>query len=1410
MRRTKFIDRIRRTFLTLCLMATASVAWAEAVEVTNAEQLKSLLTGSDQELKLTADITLSKTLVIKSDVIIDLNGHTITSEGCRAFQVTKGEVLFKSDNPDNPAYIIANGSVPVDNSVIRVGEGGPGGYTGDKTFVKLTIGENVTISTTVETCYGVTVFGNKTEETLIVNGNVNTVGRAAIAGNGLPEYAGTTITVGENAKIKTSSNVAIYHPQAGVLTVIGSVEGAGGIEMKGGQLVVDEKAMIKATGTPQHTANENDPSTIGYAISIVESGAYAGVSNVNISPKATITGEVAVVKDSDKKDGAPDITFDKYGLQMKVMVTTTDNGVEKTVGQYTTLERAMSEAPAESTIKLMDNFSISSTFETSQVYTLDLNGHTITSDGQRALWVKSGNVTITSSVEGGKITVPTITDNDKSVIRVGSDESADVSLTVGQNVTISADECYGVVVEGQNTNASLTVKGNVSTKNKPAIAGQGPTGPTTATISIGSTANINASDNVAIYNSLAGTVTIDGTVTVKGAGGIEMKGGSLAVTSTAHIIATGTPLHVANDTGCSSVGYAVAVVQNNTNGQKVTNVSIDSSAEVIGAVAQLHDSDVTDFNPSYTGKFTTKLAAIGNDQYFSLNDAIKIVPQEGIVKLLMSLTQSTPFVMDAEKTYTFDLNTYTLTGNGCAAVQVSHGHVTMTNGIVTSTGAAPATIQVGSDEGTNRAVSLLVSNNVEVSSSSSPGVLLSGTRTRETLDVKGKVTTVTTEGHSAIVTADEVDKIHVYSGAEVTATDAVAIYQANVGDLVVDGGGKVIGSGTTAGAIEMKGGDLTVDAGAIVTATGSTTHRASDDAPSTNGYAIALVENTNFPGVGRVNISNSATVTGIIACIVDSEGNKPRFTGDVSMIAKTTANGNQYAKISDAIGAVAAGAEVMLLDNLTVTSPVELNKALILNMDDYSIIGNQGSGAAVTVGAGVTLKNGGITSEKDGININISDGTVALQNMTVTTAGVSLTVAQGTVTTDQKTNFTSTGANTIALNGGNLTVAGKVQNTSNASNASNAIEATAGSLSVANTATVTSTNGKGIDWQSSGELTIEGGKISGTEAVYANAGKVIITGGTFTGKTHGVEIAGYSTLPEVTGGTFVCGTNDDDKPIAYTGSTDLTDGFVTGDYFSKKIAQAICKKGYTVAANPKSNHLFYLINEIVINDGTNWTAPSEPYTIATAKYVRNSGMGAAGTEYGTLCLPFSFSTTTQDDMTFYKVASIDATNGVLNIENIEGNIAAGTPVIFQLDSRKTNFTIESAMASVTTMTDEDNDDALKANGLVGRFTKKTITDGLSGIYYLNSDAFHQAKTSLTVPAFRAYIQPITGSTAKASVLNIHIVDEDEVDGIGSAQNDDFDVEAVYDLQGRKQNGLQKGMNIMKMSNGKTIKVYVNK
>lgn len=1447
MRRTKFIDKIRRTFLTLCLMATATLAWAEAVEVTNADQLASLLTGSDQELKLTADITLSQTLVIKSDVIIDLNGHTITSEGCRAFQVTKGEVLFKSDNPDNPAYIIANGRVPVDNSVIRVGEGGPGGYTRDKTFVNLTIGENVTISTTVETCYGVTVFGNKTEETLIVNGNVNTVGRAAIAGNGLPEYAGTTITVGENAEIKTSSNVAIYHPQSGTLTVNGKVTGAGGIEIKAGKLEVTATAKVTATGALSHIANNNDPSTCGYAIAIVENEKYtAGVSEVKISKDATIEGQIAVVKDSENAN-TQTVKF-TGDMKMSVKVTTED---DKSFGQYQSLELAMSQAPAGAKITLLDKVETTSTIETSKNYTLDLNGKTITSDGHRALWVKSGEVTIKSTAAGGKIDVPTCDNNDLSAIRVGSNESAAATLTIAEGVTISADECYGITVFGTNTTETLTVNGNVNTKIRPAISGNGSAGFASTDITIGSTANITTSDEVAIYQPQAGTLTVYGKVT--GAGGIEIKGGSLDVKSGAEITvpATSAPAHTPNNDGTSTRGYAIAIVENNSQngayggGNGVSAVTISDQAVINGPIAELQDSPRTSFSPTYTGNAVNKkVAAIGNDEYFTVHDAITIVPSQGTVKLLDNLTQST-LVMDVVKTYTLDLNGKTLTGNGCAALQITNGHVTLDGAagskvtVVEGTQTPQTAILMGSDAGNSRSVSLTINKDVTVDGGTlTSGVMLAGDVTRETLTVNG---TVQATNHSAIIGSKEATKggttIHIAAGGTVKSTDAVAIYHPQSGDLLVDGNVIGVKNAGAAGAIEMKGGDLTVTSTAKITAAGTMNHTANAEAPSTNGYAIALVENPAFTGVGRVNISDRANVTGVIACLIDEQNNnvaEPLFTGDVYMIAETNINngrGDKYAKLNDAITAAPVSTPekesvVKLLDNLTVTTEaVAIVKAITLDMDDYSIINNINNqttegAVAMTISANATIKNGGIVSaktgtpavEKDNAGISVTAGTVTLQNMTVNTKGVSLSVSGGSVSADAKSSFSTSGSNTVVLSGGSLTMNGKVLNTATTSPAIAGTET--GVLTVAATATVSSATSNAINWASTANLTISGGKIAGAEAVYAEKGTVTISGGTFTGTGNALNIAADAVTPSITGGTFYCGADNSYSPIkAVLGKEHFVSG--TNTYFSKHIAQILCEDGYMVSQTPKNNGLFYLIDEIVINDGTQWSN-GEDFKIKTATYIRNSGMGATGTRFGTLCLPFSFKpgdtkTTITAGMKFYKVVNINDAKSKITIAELTEEITAGTPVIFQFENAASDFTIKSKDATIVA------GDAHSDNNLVGTFTKKELTttstpDKVDDVYFLNSDAFHQAKTSLTVPAFRAYIQPssITGSTAKASVLNIHIVDEDEVDGIGSAQNDDFDVEAVYDLQGRKQNGLQKGMNIMKMSNGKTIKVYVNK
>lgn len=1419
---------IRRCLLTLALAAVGGAAWA--IDVTTVEELKTVLTGSEATITLTSDITLDETLTISRDVTLDLNGHNVTANNVRAFHITAGTVNITSTIP---ARIFAGGTIADNSSVIRVGNNGDGG----KTSVSLTLGEKVEVFSNA--CYGVTVFGNGTTETLTVNGTVSTTGVPAISGNGSAGYDGTIITIGEHATITTDNDVAIYHPQSGTLTVNGTVTGAGGIEMKGGQLVVGEHAKVTATAaTPTHTENNDGCSTKGYAIAIVENGKYAGVSTVNISKDATIEGPVAVVKDSDKKDGAPVLEFDPAGLQMNVKVK--DNSSSKILGQFLTLEDAMREVPASgSTIQLLADQTLTNTLKTSNSYTLDLNGHSLTCDGDRALHVMGGDVSITNTssptTESIISSVGGVASN-SSVIRLGDNtgEARTASLTIGTNVTVSAETCYGITVFGNRTTETLTVNGNVKTINYPAIGGNGSAGYGGTTITVSAGAEVTSEHELAIYHPQDGTLTVNGTVS--GAGGIEMKGGRLTVGATAQIAATGTPTHNPDSNGSSTLGYAIAIVENGGGYAGVKAVSIDNGAKINGIVAQLQDSPIASgFNPTYSGDAVSKkVAAIGKDEYFTLKDAITIVPAKGTVTLLDDLAfTDDPFVMDQDKAYTLDLNGHKLTGSGCTALRITHGQVTLSGdegSTVTSTVAAPKpVVELGGSEGSNRTVGLTVDENVLITSSSAVGILLKGDKTRETLEVKGSVTTT---NQCAIVTADEVERIHIAADATVKTTATVpaapsaglsAIYQTHNGELVIDGTviGSVAASGTTAGAIEMKGGNLTVNAGATITAAGTPTHTPTTSpdpsaggektAPSTNGYAIAIVENAGFPGVMQANISSSATITGVIACLVDSKNTyaaETHFTGDVTMIAETAnaaGHGEKYTSLANAISAAATGNEVKLLDDITVTKTLTITKPLTLNMDDYSITGKQTLGATIILSADATLKHGDILSDRDGISVTA--GTVTLQQLTVKTAGKSLAISDDAiaVTLDKASTFTSTGDNTLALSAGTLTLNGKVLNTATEAG-KHAIAATGtAALTVESTSTISSALGNGIDWASTRALTVKGGKVSGAEAVHASAGTVTISGGTFTGAGHGVNIAGSTSAPSITGGTFVCGKDETYAPITATTAT----LFVSGDYFSKPIAQSVCANGYMVAPNPKSNGMHYLVNELVINDGTAWTSPTESYVIGTAKYVRNSGMGASGTHFGTLCLPFSFASNAVDDMTFYTVNRIE--NNTLYLDAItSGTIEAGTPVVFQFTEATTEFTIESTNATIPAT------GATSANNLVGTFAKKELTTSTSptasSVYYLNGDAFHQASQTLTVPAYRAYIN-YPASPSNRRVLYIH-TDDALLTGVSDdalRYDDDtlrIDDAVIYDLEGRRHDTLQPGLNVVRTSDGRTIKVVV--
>lgn len=87
-------------------------------------------------------------------------------------------------------------------------------------------------------------------------------------------------------------------------------------------------------------------------------------------------------------------------------------------------------------------------------------------------------------------------------------------------------------------------------------------------------------------------------------------------------------------------------------------------------------------------------------------------------------------------------------------------------------------------------------------------------------------------------------------------------------------------------------------------------------------------------------------------------------------------------------------------------------------------------------------------------------------------------------------------------------------------------------------------------------------------------------------------------------------------------------------------------------------------------------------------------------------------------------------------------------------------------------------------------------DGKLGFYFVGESA------KPTVKAYRCYL------TAPTSEIKAFFFFDDDATGINDVDDADIEIEAIYTINGAKVNSLQKGLNIVKMSNGKVKKVFV--
>ena len=257
-----------------------------------------------------------------------------------------------------------------------------------------------------------------------------------------------------------------------------------------------------------------------------------------------------------------------------------------------------------------------------------------------------------------------------------------------------------------------------------------------------------------------------------------------------------------------------------------------------------------------------------------------------------------------------------------------------------------------------------------------------------------------------------------------------------------------------------------------------------------------------------------------------------------------------------------------------------------------------------------------------------------------------------------------------------------------------------------------------------------------------------------------------------------------------------------GGYFKKIVGQI---GSVTLGANGEP----FAVAELTLTDDEDFKA-YESFIATSASYRRTL---KEGTTWATLCLPFEVSLDNQNFRAFKLLSANEVTN-TIELEEITTSIAAGTPVIIKMNEGKTALRFSEANKAIAkeVQTSETADGNYQLQGL---YTQKEFNKNADNNCYivkgnkLMNPAKLLEKTKVQKVAskpFRAYMVDNTSSAAGAKMFSIGF-DNDGTTAIDSLNTIADDKAEYYDLQGKRLNEPQKGINIVKR-NGKTMKVII--
>lgn len=229
-----------------------------------------------------------------------------------------------------------------------------------------------------------------------------------------------------------------------------------------------------------------------------------------------------------------------------------------------------------------------------------------------------------------------------------------------------------------------------------------------------------------------------------------------------------------------------------------------------------------------------------------------------------------------------------------------------------------------------------------------------------------------------------------------------------------------------------------------------------------------------------------------------------------------------------------------------------------------------------------------------------------------------------------------------------------------------------------------------------------------------------------------------------------------------------------------------------VLANTKNVMVGSTIAKLDLTDGYPFAAPASA-TATAASYTRSMT-----NQFGTICLPYAVSS--NDDVKYYTLGALS--NDVLTLTAVD-ELEAGTPAIVE---KVSGSSITAAGSGALTAVQAPAESDLQ---LFGSYEAKTILasdyEG-KNIYAISDNKFVQATTSINLPAFRAYFVATPDASAN---IRFNFDDEEDATAINALTGEgNVSIVSIYSADGAQQSSLQKGINVMKLSNGEVKKIIV--